>query len=252
VEGTIMRTSFTNDSRLSYFRYGVFSIYALAVLLATPAWAQIELGATAYLDAFKVTTPEGSENRGSLLGGLQAGYRMEPWSFSAEYASGNSVELERMRAELAVAYSLSDSFALTAGARKEDITMREVDYFFFFFVPIGVTATQAEIDLTDLFVGVSYESDPQRRVGLLGSARLYRGIADVSTRVGSADFENSEGYRIQLGVRMGPPHRAIIVGAAYESNRLSDAGVDLTSEPVLFVQYRYRIPLAPEAVSLRQ
>lgn len=224
-------------------RTATLAIFTLGLLIAAPVSAQIELSATAYGDSVKLSTPESSESRASLLGGLQAGFHMAPWSFSAEYASGDFLDLERNRSELAVGYSVSDSVALTAGLRLEDIRMTDSAYFFFFFFPVAVEDEKAAVGLTNGFLGVNYESDPKRKAGLLANARLYRGSADVSLHEGPNISDSSEGFRIEMGVRMGPPERSWILGAAYETFKLSDAGVDITSEPVVFLKYRCKLPL---------
>lgn len=213
------------------------------LLVAVPASAQIELSTTAYADAVKLNTPDTSENAASLGLGLEAGFRLEPWSFSAEYAGGELLDLKRSWTELAVGYSVSDSVALTAGARIEDIRLTDTSTaFFFFFFPVSVTHERANVDLTNFFVGVNYESDPTRRAGVLGEARVYRGSADVRTESGRSVSDHSEGYRVELGVRLGQGNGAYILGAAYESCKLPDAGVNITSEPVVFLKYRWKLP----------
>lgn len=235
-------------------QFAVFTLLSV-VFLSWPAAAQtglqetvpfgagqIELRATASADALKLTTPDDSMNRSSLLAGVQAGFRREPWSFSAEYATGNSLEVERERVEIVAGYSLSDSFDVVAGARRDDIRINDVSYFFIFFVPVGYTVEEAGLDLINVFVGANFESDPMRRAGLVSSVRLYRGWGDVSTTA-RTESDDSEGVRAELGIRFGPPNRSWIIGAAYESFEITDAAIDLTSEPVVFVHYRYKIPI---------
>lgn len=221
---------------------------SIGFAIAAPARAQLEVEGTGYFNSLALTTPRRSDDDSFLLLGLGARYRIAPWSFSGEYVFGggaptgflqsSGLDLQRQWAELAAGYTVFDSLDLIVGVRHEDIAVESSQLFFFF----PITSTVMDLEMLNFFAGARYQSDPERRIGLLASARVYRGSAEASIMSGS---EGSEGIRVELGVpvRMGSGGRpwTLTPGVAWESYEVPDAGIELKSEPLVFLRFSTKI-----------
>lgn len=219
------------------------SVGFLMLFFAAPAAAQLDLRGTYYADSLELRVPGVyDESPRTYMTSLLASYRSAPWTVSAEGAFGGNAPLwfsgtalDREKYELAVAYSLSESLALMAGGRADDITVKNIR---FFALPVEV----AEFDMTNFFVGASYQSDPQRRAGISTSARFYRGSADVRTSFSPSISGKCEGFRADLGVPIRTKHWSITPGVAYEEFNLPDSAIEIGSKPILYLQFRYIVP----------